>query len=173
MREIRQTAILVNAIYFDASVEHVAGLLPPLQHPEDSFGVSDGYCALQRQCDGDDVFLFFRTRWTSRRGIQIYRLLENSPTLYSPNVFDLIHEGESIGFYEQLGYDVPWDTIVEIAWKDFTEFITKVITDSLSRLLVYHKREGSDRIVFRGDLRWVPTEYRESVDFLQEQQNTQ
>ena len=169
-REIRQTAVSVNSAYFDASAVYVDKLLRSLPDTHNDFGVSDAYCAIQHQRDSNDVFLFLRTRWTARRGIQVYRYLQDPPAFYSSTVFDLIHEGESKDFDDWFGYNVPWDSIIEIAWEDFVVFISKVLTDSLARLLAYHKMEGNDRIVCKGDLRWVSTEYHEAIDFLQEQQ---
>lgn len=166
---ICQTAVLLNSAYFDVSPVHVDRLLPSLPDADNGFGVVGAYCAMQPS-DSGDVLLFFRTRWAYRRGIQIRRFSQNPPAFHSSIVFDLIHEGEAKDFYKRLGYDVPWDTIIEIVWEDFVVFISKVLTDSLARLLAYHKMEGNDRIVCKGDLRWVSTEYREAIDFLQEQQ---
>lgn len=157
--EIQHTAVTLNPNYIYMPVTRLDTLLPPL--PEQSF--MQGYCAWQQQHDSGDVFIFFRTRWTShRKGIRIQRYLEAHPASYSPIVFGMTHEKEMRDFDGRFGYDVTWDRILEIAWDAFCELITQMITESLTGLLEKPEVAG-DIMTYSGDVWWIPQPYRETI----------
>ena len=166
--EIRHTAITVNPSYCNISAVRLDSLLPPL--PDDSFTFMSGYCAWQQQ-DSGDIFMFFRTRWVgNRQGLHIHRYLDAAPSFYSPVVFGMTHESEMKRFDEQLGYDVTWSAILEIGWDSFSELVSLMLSESLTGLLNTPEVTGRDHITCSGDVRWIPSPYREAIRQLGENQ---
>ena len=164
--EIRHTTVTLNPFYCNMSLVRLDSLLPPL--PDDAF--MRGYCGWQQR-DSGDIFIFFRTRWVgNRRGLHIHRYLASPPSFYSPIVFGMTHESELKTFDEKLGYDVRWSDILEIGWGSFSELVSLMLLESLAGLLNTPDVAGSDNITCSGDVRWIPSPYREAIRQLGENQ---
>lgn len=161
---LQKVVVSVKPRYFgnDSVVQVIESMLPPLLEPTvDALGRKCQYCGGQFQSDSGDWLLFFKTRWhTYRQHLMILSENKNSEPLI---IFGCIPENEAPDFMGTYGYDIQWERIVEIDWRDFADFVVRACAISIEKWIQDNTPDRGDAIGVQGDLKWILPHLRSAI----------
>lgn len=153
---IQRVAVSLNPQYFRGLPEALMILPPPKT-------LNETYFIWQQQADSGDFIVFFKTRWRDRE----YMSISSPHPGRSPTVFSVMPESvfsDRSEFMDKLGYDIPWEKIIDIDWDVFKRFVITASEKSIHGLLDQTSEDDVDTpLLFSGSLLWLSRELRSSV----------
>ena len=153
---IQKVAVSLNPQYFRGLPEALMILPPPKT-------LNETYFIWQQQADSGDFIVFFKTRWQDRE----YMSISAPHPGRSATVFSVMPESafsDRSEFMDTLGYDIPWEKIIDIDWDVFKRFVITASETSIHGLLEHTSENDVDLpLLFSGSLLWLPRELRCSV----------
>ena len=153
---IQKVAVSLNPQYFRGLPEALMILPPPKT-------LNETYFIWQQQADSGDFIVFFKTRWQDRE----YMSISAPEPGKSSTVFSVMPESvfpDPSDFMDKLGYDIPWEKIIDIDWDVFKRFVITASETSIHGLLEQTSKDNVDKpLLFSGSLLWLSRELRSSV----------
>ena len=153
---IQKVAVSLNPQYFRGLPDALMSLPPPKT-------LNQTYFIYQQQADSGDFIVFFKTRWHDRE----YMSISAPEPGKSATVFSVMPESafsDRSEFMDTLGYDIPWEKIIDIEWAVFKRFVITASERSIHGLLAHTSENDVNLpLLFSGSLLWLSRELRSSV----------